>query len=215
MKIDRVSAFQVTGQADVPVIEERGARLLAWYPDVVWLWLLACQWRRLDQEEPFVGRTAEAGDELGSRVLVARLARDLMRLCFLLERRYAPYSKWLGTAFQRLDSYAEVGEPLLRAVGAHDFAAREDALVEAFRVVAAQQNALGVARHVPEEISLFHGRPFRVLGSGRFVDACLDEVADETLRSLPVVGAIDQFVDSTDVLSHPHVARALRRFYES
>jgi hypothetical protein len=72
---------------------------LAWYPDQVWLWLLACQWRRIDQEEPFVGRTAEVGDDLGSRVVAARLVRDLMRLSFLLERRYAPYSKWLGSAF--------------------------------------------------------------------------------------------------------------------
>src|SRR5262249_55490750 len=32
---------------------------LAWYPHDVWLWLLACQWRRLDQKESFVGRTAE------------------------------------------------------------------------------------------------------------------------------------------------------------
>ena len=23
---------------------------LAWYPDELWLWLLACQWRRIDQE---------------------------------------------------------------------------------------------------------------------------------------------------------------------
>jgi DNA-binding GntR family transcriptional regulator len=38
---------------------------LAWYPDDVWLWLLACQWRRLDQEEPFVGRAAEVGDRSG------------------------------------------------------------------------------------------------------------------------------------------------------
>jgi Domain of unknown function (DUF4037) len=65
---------------------------LDWYPQDVWLWLLACQWRRLDQEEPFVGRTAEVGDEIGSRVIAARLVRDLVRLCFLLERRYAPYS---------------------------------------------------------------------------------------------------------------------------
>ena len=50
---------------------------LAWYPDDVWLWLLACQWRRLDQEEPFVGRAAEVGDELGSRVVAARLVRDV------------------------------------------------------------------------------------------------------------------------------------------
>ena len=40
----------------------------AWYPDAVWRWLLACQWRRLAQEEAFVQRTAEVGDELGSAV---------------------------------------------------------------------------------------------------------------------------------------------------
>ncbi len=91
---------------------------LAWYPDDVWLWLLACQWQRIGQEEAFVGRTAEVGDELGSSVLAARLTRDLMRLCFLIERRYAPYSKWFGTAFRTLDAASEVG-PLLenRRVG--------------------------------------------------------------------------------------------------
>ena len=75
---------------------------LEWYPNDIWLWLLACQWRRIAQEEAFVGRTAEVDDELGSRILTARMVRDLMRLCFLIERRYAPYSKWLGSAFQNL-----------------------------------------------------------------------------------------------------------------
>ncbi|PJT50453.1 hypothetical protein CWI85_12105, partial [Streptomyces albidoflavus] len=61
------------------------ARLrLAWYPDQVWRYLLACQWQRVSQEEAFVGRCSEAGDELGSAVTAARLVRDLMRLTFLL-----------------------------------------------------------------------------------------------------------------------------------
>ena len=59
---------------------------LEWYPNDIWLWLLACQWRRIAQEEAFVGRTAEVGDEIGSRILTARIVRDLMRLCFLIER---------------------------------------------------------------------------------------------------------------------------------
>lgn len=46
-------------------------RRLGWYPRDVWLWLLACQWRRLDQEDPFAGRAAEVGDELGSAVIAA------------------------------------------------------------------------------------------------------------------------------------------------
>ena len=191
----------------------RGA--LAWYPQDVWLWLLACAWRRLDQEEPFVGRAAEVGDELGSRVLAARLARDLVRLCFLLERTYAPYSKWLGTAFARLDAHDEVGPALERALVATAHSAREDALVEAALAVARRHNASGLTHEVEAEARPFHGRPFRVLGSGRFVDACLARVEDAFLRSLPLVGAVDQWADSTDVLSDPTVAGRARFFYEA
>jgi hypothetical protein len=185
-------------------------RSIEWYPHEVWLWLLACQWRRLDQEEPFVGRAAEVGDELGSRLLAARLIRDLMRLCFLLERRYAPYSKWLGSAFARLDAAREMTPALERVAAATDFATREEALVEAVERVAARHNALGVTEPVEPTVRLFYDRPFRVLGSRRFVDACLAEVSDSWLRSLPLVGSIDQLADSTDVLSHPPVARRLR-----
>jgi Domain of unknown function (DUF4037) len=180
---------------------------LAWYPSDVWLWLLACQWRRIDQEEPFPGRTAEAGDELGSRVVAARLVRDAMRLCFLLERRYAPYSKWLGTAFRRLEAWDEVGPALEATLAATDFAAREETFLAAIEAVARRHNALEITRPVEPTSSLFYSRPFRVLGSARFADACLERVEDRWLRSLPLVGGIDQWVDSTDVLSSPETAR--------
>jgi hypothetical protein len=186
---------------------------LSWYPDDVWLWLLACQWRRIDQEEPFVGRTAEAGDDLGSRVLASRLVRDSVRLCFLLERRYAPYSKWLGTAFRELDAFDALKPPLAAALAARDFEAREAALVEAAQLLAERHNLLGVTREVATTIGRFHGRPYRVLGSGRFVDACLERVADPWLRALPLVGAIDQLADSTDVLGDPAVARRAAALY--
>jgi hypothetical protein len=58
---------------------------LAWYPEPVWLWMLAAQWRRISQEEAAVGRTAEVGDELGSHLVTARFTRELMRLWFLLQ----------------------------------------------------------------------------------------------------------------------------------
>ena len=184
-------------------------KALEWYPHDVWLWLLACQWRRIDQEEPFPARAAEVGDELGSRVLAGRLVRDAMRLCFLLERRYAPYSKWLGTAFRRLGAWDEVGPTLEAALRTANFREREDAFVAAIEAVARRHNALGITLPVEPTVRLFHSRPFRVLGSARFVDACLERVEDEWLRSLPLVGGIDQFVDSTDVLSSPETARRI------
>src|SRR5215203_840009 len=67
---------------------------LAYYPRDIWLFLLSSQWRRISQQEAFVGRTGEVGDELGSAVIAADLVRDLMRVAFLLERTYAPYAKW-------------------------------------------------------------------------------------------------------------------------
>ena len=187
---------------------------LRWYPDDVWLWLLATQWRRLDQEEPFVGRAAEVGDELGSRLLYARLARDVMRLCFLLERRYAPYSKWLGSAFRQLHAYPAIGRALEAGLAAAGYPEREAALVEAVEEVARRHNALDITEHVEPNVRLFHGRPFRVAGSGRFAEACFDRVSDPWLRSLPPIGAIDQFVDSTDVTSYPRRARRARAMYE-
>ena len=187
---------------------------LAWYPDEVWLWVLACQWRRIDQEEPFVGRSAEVGDELGSRILAARLAREAMRLCFLQERRYAPYSKWLGSAFARLPAHESLGEPLRELVSATDFETREARFVAVVQHLAERHNALGVTAPVDETVGLFHDRPFRVLGSARFLDSCLERVTDPWLRSLPLVGAIDQFVDSTDVLSKSDVFPPTRKLFE-
>ena len=48
-------------------------RNLRWYPPEVWIYLLGCQWRRLAQEEPFVGRCGQVDDDLGSAIVAARL----------------------------------------------------------------------------------------------------------------------------------------------
>jgi hypothetical protein len=66
-----------------------------------------------------------------------------------------------------------------------------------------------VTAPVDATIGHFHSRPFRVLGSSRFVEACLERVSDPWLRSLPLIGAIDQFVDSTDVLAYPAVGQTV------
>jgi hypothetical protein len=188
---------------------------VAHYPHEVWLWLLACQWRRLDQEEPFVGRTAEVGDDLGSRILAARLARDVMLLCFRLERVYAPYPKWFGTAFARLDAARDVGPALTRALRADTVEDREAGLVAAYEAVAQRHNTLGVTDPVDPTARHFYGRPFRVLGAGRFVDACLARVTDPKLRELPLIGGVDQWSDNTDVRSTPTVFRRARALYGS
>ena len=51
---------------------ENVRRRFAYYPQQVWLYLLAAQWSLIGQEEAFVGRTSSVGDELGSRLITGR-----------------------------------------------------------------------------------------------------------------------------------------------
>jgi hypothetical protein len=195
-------------------LEPLRARLAA-TPHDVWLYRLAAQWRRIAQEEHILGRCGQVGDELGSLLVAARLVRDLMRLCFLLERQYVPYIKWLGTAFQRLRCAAQLApvlEDALRAPTAH---AREAALNGAYEIVAGMHNALGITEPLADQVSPFHSRPFCVIHADRFADAMRAAITDPEVRALPDhLGSIDQWVDSTDVLSYPARACRLRPVYQ-
>lgn len=171
-------------------------------------------WRRIEQEEAFPGRCAEVVSDLGSRVVTARLVRDLMRLCFLIERTYAPYSKWLGSAFGRLISAPTILPHLTAALAASSWEPREEALVEAYRAVAVMQNDLNITEPLPTEPTFFHTRPFRVIHGERFAAALSSTIDGEFLTLVAKLGAIDQWVDSTDVLSYPDNYRRTLRMYE-
>jgi Domain of unknown function (DUF4037) len=193
-------------------------RSLACYPHEVWLFMLASQWIRIAQEEAFPARCGEGGDELGARINAARIVRDLMRLCFLIERRYAPYNKWLGTAFSRLNCAHEL-EPILRAaVAADTWQFREQYLCAAFEIVARMHNSMGLFATLETGTMSFHTRPYRVLGAGRFAKAVSDEISDESLRKIYTtvgpIGSIDQFADSTNLLMRSDLRNRLRMLFE-
>ena len=183
---------------------------LRWYPPDVWRYVLACQWRRIAQEEAFVGRAGEVGDELGSAVVAARLVRDLMRLSLLLHRRYPPYSKWLGSTFATLPVAATLGPVLRDALAATEWRDRERHLAAAYEALTTAQNETGLAAVDPSTRPYFD-RPFRVLMADRVVDALLAAVTDPAIATLPRVGAIDQHADSTDLLTDAARARSDRK----
>jgi Domain of unknown function (DUF4037) len=181
---------------------------LAWYPDDLWRYLLACQWRRIAQEEPFPGRCAEAGDEPGSVVITARLARDLMRLSLLMDRRYPPYAKWLGTAFARSPGGPEIGPPLAAALSAPTWPARERALGRALLAAATRHNGLGLTGPVPATLRQFYERPYLIMDGDRFTAALRASITSPQVRELPLAGSVDQFSDSTDALGELPALRA-------
>jgi Domain of unknown function (DUF4037) len=188
-------------------------RALAWYAQDVWLLVMAGHWRRVSQFEHFVGRTASRGDDVGSRLLAAGLVRDLMRLGFLHARRYAPYPKWLGTAYAALER--PEAPALTEALEARDWRAREQALAEAYRQVARSHDLLGITPPVDPEPREFHDRGFLVLDANRFVDALRAAIVDDEVRAIDhEAGAIDSVSDNTDVLTRPYVWRRLAGLYD-
>jgi hypothetical protein len=140
-----------------------------------------------------------------------------MRLCFLMERTYAPYPKWFGTAFQRLRCAAELSPHLRAALAATTWREREAHLVPAYEGVAAMHNRLGITDPLPATVREFFGRPFRVIALHGFSDAIVARIADKAVRRIaqrPLIGGIDQFSDSTDLVSNQEWRPTLRRLYE-
>jgi hypothetical protein len=168
-----------------------------------------------------VGRAGAAGDDLGSRLVAARLVRELVRLAYLVERRWAPYPKWLGRGFAGLELAATAGPALAAATTAADWREREAALVTAAGILMAATNELGLAAPVDPAPQRFYTRDIRVVFADRLTVALTSAVTDPEVRALldrlggrrggPVgrlPGTIDHVTDSTEILSSPGRCRA-------
>lgn len=213
LRVIQAGAVHHDGAGKWTKVRER----LRWYPHDVWLYLMAASWQRIGQEDHLHGRAGQVGDELGSALIASRLMRDIMQLCFLQERVYAPYPKWFGTGFQKLQS-AEMLQPILKdAQMAATWQARETALVAGFEFVARQHNALNVTGPIDSEAKMFHERPFRVMSNNGIVEVLLDAIEDpavKRLKDLPgLIGGIDHFSDSTDLRSQIGWRERVRALY--
>lgn len=184
-----------------------------WYPHDVWLYLMAAEWDQIAEEMAFMGRCGHVGDELGSMLVAGRLVRHAMKLCFLMERQYAPYMKWFGTAFSLLDCAPALVPLLHAAIVSLRWQERESPLCEAYERLARRHNALGVTEPIETEAARYHDRPYRVIGADAAAAALTAAIRDEELRSLHAefgyIGSVDQFVDCTDILSSPARCRTV------
>jgi hypothetical protein len=189
-----------------------------YYPNDIWLYLLAAGWNRVGQEEHLMGRAGIAGDEIGSAIIAARLVRDLMRLCFLMEKQYAPYPKWFGKAFSQLKCAEDLSPIFKKALSAETWQEREKHLATAYEYVAEMHNALEITELLPAKVGNFFNRPFLVIHlDAKFADAIRARINDPEVKRIAkrrLVGSLDQFSDSTDVLAEPKWRTILRKFYE-
>ncbi|MFC1736387.1 DUF4037 domain-containing protein [Candidatus Hydrogenedentota bacterium] len=190
---------------------------LSWYPDDVWLYLLASCWSRIGEEEHLMGRAGLVGSEIGSSIIASRLVRDIMRLAFLMERIYPPYPKWFGKAFAELECAATLQPILGDVLNAPSWKERDAALTPAYRHIAEMHNALGITSSLSSEPYSFWGRPFTVIHGDRFADALRNVIQDQAVKSIAerrLIGNIDLVSDNTDLLEDPTRRQALLALYK-
>jgi hypothetical protein len=77
----------------------------------------------------------------------------------------------------------------------------------AYEFIAKQHNELHLTEPLDTDVRDYFTRPFEVLRAERFAAALLATITDPALRDLPPVGAIDQYVDSTDLIDRNYVGR--------
>jgi hypothetical protein len=189
---------------------------LGYYPKQVWIYLMAAQWQRIARREEIVARTGVGGDDLGSRIVLAALVREIARLAFLLERQYAPWDQWLARGLAGLRHASRLTPLLSRALAAYDWTQRESRLVDAYAILAALHNSLGLTAPL-ETMSERGTRDFLTIHAERFAAALAEKIVDEELKPLlpTLTGGIDQLVSSDEVLLDPRLIDRLSGFFEA
>jgi hypothetical protein len=186
----------------------------SYYPKDVWLYMLTAQWIKIFEAQAFIGRCGYVGDELGSTVIAARQVKNLMRLCFLIERKYAPYSKWFGTAFLQLDCAQELSPIFTQALQATEWKERQEFLAKAYETVARMHNALKITIPLKEKAAEYAGRKYLVVGDERFAEELRKALTSEEVKNIRhSLGSINQFIDSDDQLNNLFLCKKLRELY--
>jgi Domain of unknown function (DUF4037) len=129
---------------DGPGALTQACQALAYYPDHVLRFLLSGEWSVAGSEWFPIGRIGTRGDRLGLHIQAAKVAQHLMRIAFMVSRRYWTYKKWFGTLFRQLPIAGELEPVLLELLEQGDWRQVEDRIGDAAGILLRKQNELGL-----------------------------------------------------------------------
>lgn len=189
---------------------------LLWYPHDLWLHIMACQWQKLLERAPFAGRCAHVGDMWGAADNSTETMRNLVYTAHLLEKRYPPYTKWLGTSLKELSIGQELLDLADKQQAAVSWPEREDALVAAYQVVADLHNRTKGLPSVDNQPTTFHSRPYRMIDIESIVRALRGAISDPLVKPLSLAEcAVWQMVNYDTALCNRELFKAYRAMIAS
>lgn len=130
-----------------------------------------------------------------------------------MEKEYAPYSKWFGTAFKKLKS-AETFLPIIeKTLDAKNWKDREKYLSKTYELLAEKHNNLQVTEPMNAKVTEYYGRPYLVIFAGRFAEALYEKITDPVLKGIGLLGSVDQMTNVSAILEHNHNIKKMRELY--
>lgn len=92
----------------------RRAKLLSYYPDAVWKRKLAqCAALMAQSGQYNYARAMRRGEYITAQLALAEFIRQSMAMVYLLNRKYAPFYKWMHRGLKDLTKLSEIGEMLM------------------------------------------------------------------------------------------------------
>ncbi len=126
---------------------------LSYYPDIIWKRKIAEELHYSAQMGQYnYIRMLKRGEKVGSELALAGYMEHTMKLVYLLNRKYAPYYKWLHHGMKQLERAAVVMD-IFNAV--YDMPKGDERIRMTIEIVAAiiieELQKIGMAENVPED----------------------------------------------------------------
>ena len=172
---------------------------ISFYPNDILKLRLAALWNTIGTEESFIGRSIELGDFISLKTIATRITNTLLKICFYINRKYVPYSKWFGTALQNLDStelLSALAEDILKENNPKQIELKLCSLYEYVVKLHNQENTLP---KIDNKVQNFYNRPFKVIFGENITEIIMASINDDIVRKLQLNNAaLDLKIDGVD-----------------
>lgn len=186
-----------------------------YYPNDVWKYRLAYGWQSLGWDIDLIGLCAKRGDTLSARYCLGISIYRIIRLAFLLNRRYCPlYPKWFHREFYKLSHIAgEIGPMVETCYTESDLASVPQKLNDVCKTLLQYQDNLGM---FPKMADIPHKlwRGFHVVDYQSIADGIRETIEGE-LHMIALDGALDQWITNEDILLDVNSMKSLSDIYRT
>ncbi|UCD08223.1 MAG: DUF4037 domain-containing protein [Dehalococcoidales bacterium] len=191
---------------------------LGYFPEDVWRYRIAYSLSDIGCDDDLISLCGQRGDFISMHLNAARTVEKIMRLVFLLNRRYAPlYPKWLNRNFKKLPKIAsDIEKYLLTMLEEKEYRPKMEALKQIYeKLLTFMENRNLCKKHPAVFQRDFSGIDYDIQTSAKDVLSIIRGDLKEILLGGISLGAVDQWMFNQDVLISAEHMKSLLSIYKA